>query len=171
MSEPPFRPAREITIAVRRAASHDRANFESSGGADPVDRRAETVKANAARPGSLMWPYTLVAMLLGGCALTWFGQMPGWGTAALAVVALVVMVWPVIFGATGDGTAETESADERERQCSWRTPWQAWAIGRTIYAPVRSAVRSGQGPLETPGPANRPLGDLDDRVRRRPSVS
>lgn len=99
MSERPFRLAREITIAVRRKASHDPANFDSSGGADPVDGRAEMLGTKATEPESPMWPYALVAMLLlGGCALTWFGRMPGWGLAALAGVALAVMVWPVLFG-------------------------------------------------------------------------
>jgi len=98
MSEHPFRPAREITIAVRRAASHDPANFDSSGSADPIDRRTEMLETKATRPRPPIWPYAVVATLLGGCALTRLDQMPWWGAAALAVVAMLVMVWPVMAG-------------------------------------------------------------------------
>jgi hypothetical protein len=103
MPDRPFRPARETTVAVRRAASHDPANFDSSGGTDPVDRRAKVLERIAARQESPMWPYALMALLLlGGCTLTWLGQMPAWGTAALGSVALAVMVWPILFGGYGD---------------------------------------------------------------------
>jgi len=101
MSERPFRPAREIAMQTRRIARDDPSNYDSGQDRPGPPQRAQhcdVLDAFPARPGTPLWPWLVVAvLLLTGCALTWLGRLPGWGIAALAAVVAGVLIWPVFF--------------------------------------------------------------------------
>lgn len=100
MTERPFRPAREIAIEARRTGRNDPANYHSPPcpAEHPVPDHWDVLATSPAWARRTTWPVAALAiLLLSGCALTWLGQIPWWGFAALASTVIVALLWPILF--------------------------------------------------------------------------